>query len=68
MARGETVLSLELKEVIKIRAVVGTGENKYPVRVVDQYWDKSGEKLAEKEVEVKVPLNEEDDYRELTRF
>lgn len=49
MARGETVLSVELQEVIKVKAIVGTGETEYPVRVVNQYWDKRGNKLAEQE-------------------
>lgn len=38
----------ELVEVIKVRVVAGDGTKENPVREVIQYWEKSGEKIAEK--------------------
>lgn len=45
----ETPRTVELIEVIHTTAIRGTGTNKSPVRIVHQYWSKSGELLAEKD-------------------
>lgn len=45
----ETPRTVELIEVIHTASVRGAGTEKSPVRVVHQYWSKSGELLAEKD-------------------
>lgn len=40
---------VELIEVIHVRSVRGAGTKENPARVVEQYWNKNGELLAEKD-------------------
>ncbi|TFJ76292.1 hypothetical protein [Carnobacterium maltaromaticum] len=45
----ETPRKVEIVEVIHVLAARGNGTEGNPVRVIDQYWSKSGVLLAEKD-------------------
>lgn len=45
----KTPQSVELIEVIHVETTRGAGTKENPVRVVEQYWNKNGELLAEKD-------------------
>lgn len=43
------VVNVEMVEVIRIKAVLGTGTKEDPVRTEVQYWDKKGQLLCKKD-------------------